>query len=167
MPAAVRRARPLSRSMAMALIAAGIVLCAGVIGNLATLPNIPTWYVDITKPIFNPPNWVFGPVWSALYLLMAYAFWRVLILPASLDKKVATAWFVAQMILNAFWSVAFFGLHSPVLGLLVITLLIGAISITLIRFYRLDVMAGRLLIPYLLWVSFASVLNASIWWLNG
>jgi translocator protein len=165
MPAAIRRAS-LSRSVVMAFVAAGVVLSAGLIGSLTTAHNIPTWYADLIKPPFNPPNWVFGPVWSALYLLMAYAFWRVLTLPASLDKKVAVAWFVAQMILNALWSVAFFGMNSPALGLMVIVLMIGAISITQIRFYRLDRTASLLLIPYLLWVSFASVLNASIWWLN-
>jgi translocator protein len=151
----------------MGVVALVVVFSAAAIGNLATMPNIPTWYAYLTKPSFNPPNAVFGPVWGVLYVSMAYAFWRVLTLPAAKPgKKAAIGWFVGQMILNAAWSVAFFGMQSPFAGLAVIALLIVALLVTLIRFRALDQTAGLLLVPYLAWVCFAAALNASIWWLN-
>jgi translocator protein len=161
--AAARRYRPLT----MAIVAIIAVFSAGLIGNLATLPNIPTWYAGLIKPSFNPPNWLFGPVWGLLYVMIAYSFWRILTLYAGdLDKRIAIFWFTGQMIFNAAWSVVFFGLHSPLLGLVVIAAMIVTISITIARFYSLDRIAGLLLAPYLMWAGFASVLNAAIWWLN-
>jgi tryptophan-rich sensory protein len=142
------------------------VAVAAAIGSLATTPNIPTWYAGIAKPSFNPPNWVFAPVWSALYLMMAYAFYRILRLPASPARRSAIIAFSGQMALNALWSVAFFALRSPALAFLVIVSLWTLIALTMTRFLALDRLAGWLLAPYLAWVSFAALLNAAVWRLN-
>lgn len=149
-----------------ALVALACVAGAAAIGNAATMPNIPTWYAGLAKPSFNPPNWVFAPVWTALYAMMALAFYRVLRLPASPERRSAIIAFVGQMALNALWSVAFFGLHSPAVGFLVIFGLWSLIVVAMLRFLALDRVAGWLLAPYLLWVSFAAILNAAVWRLN-
>ncbi|MBK9081073.1 MAG: tryptophan-rich sensory protein [Rhizobiales bacterium] len=149
------------------LIALALVVAASLIGAAATMPAIPTWYAGLNKPSFNPPNWLFGPVWTALYAMMAYAFYRVLRAPATTPGRgAAIAAFVAQIVLNALWSVAFFGLKSPALGLLVIAALWLAIAATIAAFRRVDGVAAWLLAPYLAWVSFAAILNAAIWRLN-
>lgn len=149
------------------LIAVAVVVAASLIGNAATMPAIPTWYAGLTKPSFNPPNWVFGPVWTALYAMMAYAFYRVLRAPeATPGRGAALVAFVVQIVLNALWSVAFFGMKSPALGLLVIAALWLAIVATIIAFRRVDALAAWLLAPYLAWVSFAAVLNFAVWRLN-
>ena len=151
----------------MAIVATIIVFSASAIGGYATFPSISTWYAGLVKPAFNPPNWIFGPVWTILYILMAVAFWRVLIRPAGSEgKTAAVVAFVFQMVLNALWSVAFFGLRSPLLGLAIIALLLSAIVVTIVLFARVVRSAAWLMAPYLLWVSFASVLNGAIFWLN-
>ena len=156
-----------SRKIYCALIALGTVMLAGAIGNLATIPNIPGWYAELAKPSFNPPNWIFGPVWTALYLMMALAFWRILIGNSALQNRPrGIVLFVSQMALNACWSVAFFGLHNPALALVVIAVLEILIVLTIINFLRMDRVAGLLLIPYALWVAFATALNIAIVWLN-
>ena len=149
-----------------ALIAVVTVALAAVIGSLATFPNIATWYANLQKPDFTPPNAVFGPVWTLLYILMAIGFYRILRLPASAARGVAIRSFTAQIVCNALWSVAFFGLHSPLSGLIVIALLLIALLICLIAFFRLDPLSGWLLTPYLAWTSFASALNFAVWRLN-
>ena len=150
-----------------AVIALATVSAAGIIGNLATIPNIPGWYAELVKPSFNPPNWIFGPVWTVLYLMMAIAFWRILVGdPAAPNRSRGIVLFVAQMISNACWSVAFFGLHNPALALFVIIVLEILIVLTIINFLRMDRMAGLLLIPYALWVAFATALNIAIVRLN-
>jgi benzodiazapine receptor len=141
--------------------------CAGLIGSLATTPNIPTWYATLEKPFFTPPSWLFAPAWITLYLLMAVAaflIWRKGL--AHEGVKCALTLFLVQLVLNALWSVVFFGLQSPLYGMVVILALWIAILLTIIKFFRLSVAAGSLLLPYILWVSFASVLNISIWVLN-
>lgn len=150
-----------------AALATGLVASAGLIGNLATLPNIPVWYATLAKPSFTPPNSLFGPVWTILYVMMAWAFYRILRLPSSERRRSAIIAFVGQMALNALWSVVFFGLHSPPVGFLVIAALWSAILVTLLRFVAIDRIAGLALTPYLAWVTFAAVLNAAIWRLNG
>lgn len=149
-----------------ALAAVVPVVAAAVIGNLATMPNITPWYDTLAKPPFNPPNWVFGPVWTALYVLMAWAFYCVLRSPEGSARRRAIALFLVQMALNAIWSVAFFGLQWPAAGLAVILLLVAAIVATVHAFLAVDRIAGGALVPYLGWVAFATLLNASIWWLN-
>jgi benzodiazapine receptor len=141
--------------------------CAGLIGSLATTPNIPTWYATLEKPVFTPPSWLFAPAWITLYLLMAVAaflIWRKGL--AHEGVKCALTLFLVQLVLNALWSVVFFGLQSPLYGMVVILALWIAILLTIIKFFRLSTAAGWLMIPYILWVSFASVLNISIWVLN-
>jgi len=146
-----------------------IIACqlAGLIGSVFTTPAIPTWYAALQKPAFTPPNWLFAPAWITLYLLMAIA--AFLIWRKGLNQrevKLALLIFAIQLILNALWSVAFFGLRSPLAGVIVIALLWVAILFTILRFFRLSVAAGALLLPYILWVSFAAVLNIAIWQLN-
>lgn len=156
-----------SRSVGMALLAVGVVFAASAIGGAATGPNIPTWYASIQKPWFNPPNYVFGPVWTILYAMLAFSFWRILQLPAETPgRSVAIALFVAQISLNALWSVAFFGFNSPVAGLVVIIALVLAIVANMVAFIRLDRVAGWMFPPYLAWVAFASALNLAIVQLN-
>ena len=143
------------------------VVAASMIGNFVTLPRIETWYAALVKPSFNPPNWLFGPVWTILFAMMAYAVFRILQQPAGTPGRAGalTAYWV-QLVLNPLWSIAFFGLTSPLLGLVVIVPFLAAILVTIARFRRLDGLAAMLLWPYAAWVSFATVLNAAIWWLN-
>jgi len=143
-----------------------IPFMAGAIGNLATLPNIPTWYADLEKPLFNPPNFVFGPVWTILYVLMGISLYLVWTSKAAKGKTAAYIAFAAQLVLNTVWSLVFFGLHSPELGILVILLLIGAIVTTIITFYRFSKLAAYLQAPYLLWVCFATYLTVGVALLN-
>ncbi|WP_370676360.1 TspO/MBR family protein [Pleomorphomonas sp. PLEO] len=152
--------------IAAALAAVAPVAAAAIIGNAATLPNITPWYESLVKPPFNPPNSVFGPVWTVLYILMAWAFFRVLRSPRGAARGHAILLFLVQITLNAAWSVAFFGFHSPGTGLVVIVMLVTALAATVHAFLAVDRIAGGVLIPYLGWVAFAALLNVSIWWLN-
>ncbi len=141
--------------------------CAGLIGSVFTTPAIPTWYAALEKPFFTPPNWLFAPAWVTLYVLMAVAAFLVWRRGLSAEGvKPALVIFLVQLVINAFWSVAFFGLKSPVAGAVVIIVLWVAILFTIIRFFRLSAAAGSLLLPYILWVSFAAALNISLWILN-
>lgn len=142
-----------------------ICLLAGFIGSFFTTPAITTWYTTLQKPSFAPPNWVFFPVWTSLFMMMGvslFLIWK------KEDKKVKTALYIfaAQLVLNAFWSVAFFGLKSPLMGLIEIIILWIAILATILSFMKISRTASYLLIPYILWVSFAAILNFSIWKLN-
>lgn len=148
-------------------ISIGICLTIGFIGSIFTTPSIPTWYATLEKPSFNPPNWIFAPVWTTLYILMgisAFLVWRMGL--SKLSVKITLTIFIIQLILNAFWSIAFFGLRSPIAGLIVIIILWIAILLTVISSLNVSKLAGILLIPYILWVSFASILNAMIYILN-
>lgn len=141
--------------------------CSARPADLLTAPQIETWYAVLEKPAFNPPSWVFGPVWTTLYTLMGIAAW--LVWQAGFDRravKVALALFIVQFALNLAWTPAFFGLESPLLGLAVIVPLWVAIVATILGFSRIDRRAAALLVPYLAWVSFATVLNYTIWTLN-
>jgi len=148
--------------------ACGVSLAAGAIGSLAAGPaGFAAWYSAIHKPSFTPPSWVFGPVWTALYVLMgvaAFLVWRQGL--GSRAVRVALLWFLGQLVLNALWSPVFFGWHRIALALVVLALLWVALVVTLWRFAKVSRTAAGLLTPYLAWVSFAGVLNASIWWLN-
>ena len=149
------------------VVAVVIPLVVGGLGGVATASAIPTWYQGLNKPAWNPPNWVFGPVWTLLYILMGVAAW--LVWRQGWDNpqvQVALAIFGVQLLLNLFWSLIFFGLHSPGWAVLEIVVLWGFILATTVQFYRLDSTAGLLLIPYQLWVTFAAVLNAAVWQLN-
>jgi tryptophan-rich sensory protein len=150
-----------------ACLSLGPVVLAGALGTLATSPNIPTWYADLTKPGFTPPNWAFPVAWTVLYLMMAAAIWRVLSRPRTTPgRSAAIAAFFAQLALNALWSWAFFAFRSPLAGLVVIVLLLAAIIETIRRFARVDRIAAWLMTPYLAWVLYATALNGAIWRLN-
>lgn len=153
--------------VAAAALSAGPILLAALLGNAATMPNIAPWYESLVKPPFTPPNWVFGPAWTTLYLLMGVAFYRVLrIEPPAPGRREAVLFFLAQLAFNAGWSFAFFAAQSPALGLMVILPLEALILATIRAFSRLDPVAGRLLVPYAMWVAFATYLNAGVWMLN-
>lgn len=139
------------------------------IGGLFTAPAVKQggWYYQIQKPSWTPPSWLFGPVWTALYLMMAVAAWLVWKQGGWAAQGGALGLFLVQLVLNAAWSWLFFGLHSPSAGLVGIALLWIAILLTILAFFRVSPAAGWLMVPYLLWVSFASALNFTIWRLNG
>lgn len=139
---------------------------AGAIGSLATIPNIPSWYAALVKPALNPPNWVFGPVWSVLYLLMGIALALIILQAGKRSKKKAYFWFGLQLALNALWSLVFFGLHSPLLGVVVIIALIVSIIVTIRKFRNINKYSAWLLVPYLAWVCFATYLTIGIALLN-
>jgi translocator protein len=146
-----------------------IVICelAGILGSIFTMPSIPGWYAGLTKPAFNPPSWLFGPVWTLLYALMGLAAWLVYEKGAKRpDVKKALSVFAAQLILNALWSIVFFGAHMILGAVVVIILLWALILLTILLFWRISKPAAWLLVPYILWVSFASVLNVSLYVLN-
>lgn len=124
------------------------------------------WYADINKPAWNPPGWVFGPVWTTLYLLMGIAAWRLWRRHGFREARFALGAFLVQLALNAAWTPLFFGLHRMDLAFFEIILLWLAILATLLLFWRRDRWAGLMLVPYLLWVSFASMLNFTLWQLN-
>jgi len=142
-------------------------LAAGAVGAFATGSAAPTWYRSLKKPSFNPPDWLFGPAWAALYLLMgvaAFLVWRTGF--GAPGVKLALAVFLIQLILNALWSVFFFGLRSLLAGLVGIVALWLAIVATIVLFLRISTAAGILLLPYICWVTFATALNAAILSLN-
>lgn len=145
-----------------------IVICfaAAGLGGFVTAPNIPTWYADLAKPSWNPPNWIFGPVWSCLYLMMAISAWLVWRQAGVVGAQLPLALFAVQLALNSLWSILFFGLHRPGMAAVEILLLWTAILVTLIVFWKRSRWAGALLVPYLAWVSFAAILNAVIWRMN-
>ncbi len=139
-----------------------ILLCegAGILGSLFTFSSIPTWYATLNKPVFSPPNFIFGPVWTLLYLLMGISLYLVW------QKKKVPFVFWIQLLLNAAWSIVFFGLKNPTLAFVNIVALWIAIFITIRAFARVNKTAAYLLYPYLIWVSFASILNLAIVLLN-
>ena len=150
---------------AMAIIP---VVMVSLLGQLATYPNIAGWYSGLLKPAFNPPAWIFAPVWTALYILMAWAAWRVLTMPSDrLGRSTALVFFFTQLAMNAGWSWMFFGLRCPLAGLINIVPQLLVIVLTLTLFFRLDRVAGICLVPLAAWVCFATLLNFEIWRLNG
>ena len=148
---------------------ASVFICqlAGIIGSLFTFSSITSWYLFLNKPSFSPPNWIFGPVWTALYTLMGIALF--LVWKKGVTNKEArgtVVLFLIHLALNSLWSIIFFGFHNLLLAFLEIILLWLVIILVTAKFYKINKLAAYLLIPYILWVSFASVLNFSIWWLN-
>lgn len=144
-----------------------LCLSAGGIGSAFTAPAIPEWYATLAKPSFSPPNWIFAPVWTLLYILMGLAaaiVWQKGI--GNSEVRSALVAFLIQLILNMLWSFLFFGLRSPLYGLVDILFLWGAILVTIGQFFRVSIPAAAMLIPYLLWVTFASGLNVGIFLLN-
>jgi benzodiazapine receptor len=154
------------RGIRIAILPVAAVISASVLGQVATFPNLAPWFAGLAKPSFNPPNWVFGPVWTTLYALIAFAAWRILRLPPSLAQRTALFLFFGQLALNVAWSWMFFAAHSPLLGLVNVVPQFFIIAATLVTFARLDRIAGWCMAPLALWVGYATLLNAAVWWLN-
>ncbi len=141
-----------------------VCLAVGWLGSLPTRPALASWYRALSKPAWTPPNWLFAPVWTALYVTMGVATW--LVWRRSSLATVAMGLFLAQLLLNGIWSVLFFGFHQPGWAFLELSILWLAILLTTIAFGRTVPLAGWLMIPYLIWVSYAGALNFAIWRLN-
>lgn len=149
------------------ILSVAISLAAGFIGSLFTITGPGTWYDLINKPVFNPPNWIFAPVWTTLFILMGIALFLVWRQGwQKLEVRKSVKMFILQLGFNVIWSYFFFGLNEPRLAFLEIIALWLAIAATMIAFYRVDKRASWLLLPYLAWVSFAAFLNYNIWQLN-
>ena len=148
------------------VLVVGICLAIGGLGGAVTNTSVTTWYSTLAKPSFNPPNWIFGPVWTTLYIMMGVAAWRVW---RATDRDTARgplAIFALQLAVNLGWSVAFFGLRDPGLAVAVILVLDLLVVATALMFRRIDGLAAMLLVPYLAWIAFATALNVTIWRLN-
>ncbi len=145
-------------------LVAWILVCFGA-GLFGALFEPGEWYAGLDKPSWTPPNWLFGPVWTLLYIMMGAAAWLVWRQPGKQTRR-ALALFCVQLVLNAAWSWLFFGLHLPAVAMVEILLLSLAIAATIVAFQPLSRTAAFLLLPYLLWVSFASMLNFALWRLN-
>ncbi len=145
------------------IVILALCLAVSAIGGAVTASSVGSWYPLLAKPAFNPPNWIFAPVWTALYFMMAIAGWRIW-------RRGAARWalslFAFQLALNLAWSIVFFGMHAVGAALLEIVVLLLAILATTVVFWRSDRIAGMLFVPYAAWVAFAAILNAAIWQLN-
>lgn len=145
-----------------------VCLAVGYFSGMVTREAITDWYPTLIKPSFNPPNWIFFPVWTSLYIMMGIAaglIWNKIEVQKEVVKK-ALIFFAIQLGLNALWSYLFFGLHNPMLAGLEIIVLWLMIYETYVQFSKINKIAGYLFVPYIAWVSFAAILNLSIWWLN-
>ncbi|MCX7744571.1 MAG: tryptophan-rich sensory protein [Flavobacteriales bacterium] len=149
-------------------IAISIIVCLviGYAGSFATASSVNDWYLTLNKPIFNPPNWIFGPVWTLLYILMGISFGVIWQQQPSNERNVAMLIFAIQLLLNLSWSFLFFYFKLLLGAFIEIVILWIFIAACIIVFYKIKSVAGYLLIPYILWVSFATILNFSIYWLN-
>ena len=145
-----------------------LALCLAVaaVGGAVTASSVGTWYPTLAKPAFNPPNWIFAPVWTTLYFLMAIAAWRVWRRDGLRQARWALALFALQLGLNLAWSVLFFGMRMIGAALVEVVVLLLAIVATTLVFWQRDRVAGMLFLPYAAWVAFATVLNAALWRLN-
>ena len=150
------------------VVSVAVPVLVGFFGSLfTTADTLNTWYADLRKPVFTPPDWIFGPVWTTLFILMglaAFMVWQKGL--GNRNVRIAIVCFVVQLVLNALWSVLFFGLRSPLAGLIDIILLLSAINLTVVLFWQVSKTAALLLVPYMLWVTFASILNLAIYILN-
>jgi translocator protein len=158
--------KTLCQQSLLILIAIVPVIAALLIGQRATFSNL-DWYAALRKPWFNPPNWIFGPAWTTLYALMAFACWRILRLPpATQNRTFALTLFATQLFLNAAWPWMFFGARDPLLGVMNIVPQLAIVLSTMMAFFALDFLAGVALVPLSLWVAYAMALNTAIWSLN-
>lgn len=148
------------------IVSLTISFLAGAIGSWATFPNISTWYDYLQKPWFTPPNWIFGPVWTFLYICTGVALYLVWTKSTKANKSRAYWWFGAQLTLNTLWSLVFFGLHAPWLAIVVILSLLVAVIATIYEFGKFSRVAAAILFPYVGWIIFASMLNISVAFLN-
>ncbi|WP_085585535.1 TspO/MBR family protein [Thalassospira mesophila] len=161
---------PNHRTKFFALIAF-LVLCLIIssAGGAATATSVSDWYPTLIKPFFNPPNWLFGPAWSLIYALIAISGWRVWCkvgLQANTGGRAVFTLYGAQLVLNLLWSFLFFGAQSPLAGLIDIVPLLMLIIANIVLFWPIDRLAGWLMVPYAVWVGYATMLNSAIWWLN-
>ncbi|MBF6607219.1 MAG: tryptophan-rich sensory protein [Flavobacterium sp.] len=150
------------------LIMVATCLAVGYMSSIATRSGTEEWFPTLVKPWFNPPAWIFSPVWSTLYVMMGIAaglVWDQIDVKRELVRK-ALLFFAIQLALNALWSILFFGLRNPLLALIEIVILWLMIYETYVQFGKINRFSGYLFIPYLLWVTFATILNGSLWWLN-
>ena len=154
------------RSIPKMAIALAACFGTGAVGGVFTSMSVGTWYAQLIRPAVSPPNWVFAPVWNVLYLMMALAFYLVLVSAPNRYQKAAIQVFILQLLANAGWSAAFFGAQSPAGGFIVILLLLLLIGWTISLFRRVCVKSAWLLVPYGLWVCFAAYLNYQLWILN-
>lgn len=145
---------------------AGWILLAFAASALGAFFQPGVWYEGLNKPVFNPPGWVFGPVWFALYLAMGTAAWLVWRKSGFRGAALALGLYMCQLVLNALWTPVFFGLQQPGAAFAIIVAMWVAIALTIVTFWKHSRVAAGLLVPYLLWVSFASVLNFSLWQMN-
>lgn len=141
-------------------------LVVSAIGGAITARSVGTWYQSLQKPPFNPPDWVFAPVWTTLFVLMAVAAWRVWRRARTGSRRTALMVFAGQLGLNLAWSVLFFGLRRIDLALVEVAVLLLVLVANTVLFWRIDRLAGALFVPYVLWVAYAAVLNAALWALN-
>jgi translocator protein len=156
-----------ARSLVFLGLAILVVVVATMVGSSVTTPVISTWYAGLNKPWFNPPNIAFPIVWPLLFALMAFGFWRILrVVNGGTPRNHAIFAFFIQLLFNMGWSLAFFGAKSPLSGLFVAVGLVISVAAMVVTFSRVDRLAGLLQLPYLAWVTFAMVLNATIWWIN-
>jgi tryptophan-rich sensory protein len=153
-------------SVLAAIISFAAAFGAAALGGLATSSSVDGWYVLLNKPAFNPPNWVFAPVWTVLYTLMAVAAWRVWRHSTGQARRAALAIYAVQLMLNLAWSVIFFGVRQPGAAFAIILALLTAIGLTGRAFRRIDRVSALMLVPYGVWVTFAAILNFEIWRLN-
>ena len=148
------------------ILLVGICVGIGGLGGAVTVSNLTDWYPTLNKPSFNPPNWVFRPVWTTLFVMMGVAAWRVWRAADRDTTRAPLAFFALQLAVNLGWSVAFFGLRDPGLAVAVILVLDLLVLTTALLFRRIDGLAAMLLVPYLAWIAFATILNIAIWRLN-
>ncbi|WP_313808433.1 TspO/MBR family protein [Flavobacterium sp.] len=158
----------MNQKITKVLMVVATCLCIGYFSGIITRQSITDWYPTLEKPFFNPPNWIFAPVWTTLYILMGVAAGLVWNKMDSdrINVRKGLQFFAIQLGLNFLWSYLFFGLHNPLLALAELILLWLMIFETYVIFKRVDKFAGILMLPYLAWVSFAGILNAAIFWLN-
>ncbi|MES2014685.1 MAG: TspO/MBR family protein [Patescibacteria group bacterium] len=155
------------KSLGALVVSLLLVYGAAFLGTYFTVGAIDSWYATLVRPTFAPPNWIFAPVWTLLYALMAIAAWRVYgKWKTNRTVGMTLAVYVVHLAINTLWSIVFFGFHSPLMAFGVIAILWALIIYLTLRFYAIDHIAGILFIPYLLWVSFAAYLNLSIVLLN-
>lgn len=155
------------RSVAALIVCVALPLVVGALGALGTLDGVQTWYPTLRRPSFAPPSWLFGPVWTTLYVMMGVASWLVWREGAARPEvRSALALYGIQLAFNLAWSWLFFGLRQPTAALVDIVVLLALIAVTAQRFAAVSRIAAMLMLPYLAWVAFATALNAGFWWLN-
>jgi translocator protein len=155
-----------SKDVIKLIVSIAAPLLAGGVGAVVTTPAISTWYATLNKPWFTPPDWLFGPVWTLLYILMGLALFLVWRSPKSRTRDIGIALFAVQLAVNVFWSFAFFGLENTLYGVLTIIPLWVLIAATIFQFYKVSKGAAFLMVPYILWVSIATALNTAVYLLN-